>query len=83
MEETVSVLVRVFDRGRNREAVVDVPESAFRTGCWKTIASLMAAVALELPFTDVERLAKYGLRPEDKARLQERMRSEPRQIGDQ
>ncbi len=81
--DDVKVLVRVFDRGRNREAVVDVPESAFLTRCWKTIASLMAAVALELPFTDVERLAKYGLRPEDKERLQERMRSGDPQNGDQ
>ena len=69
--ERIEVLVRLWDRGQEREAVVQVPASAFLTHCWKTIASLAAAVELELPFVDVERKAKFGLRDEDRRRLAE------------
>lgn len=71
--ETVEVLVRVFDRGQLREEIVQVETECFRPGhlCWKSIAALKAAVLLELPFVQVERSAKYGMRPESKARLQE------------
>ena len=67
--ETVAVLVRMPETYQGREAVVRVPESAFATGCWKTIAALAAAVDLAVPFTDVERMARYGLRPGDRERL--------------
>lgn len=65
------MLVRVFDRGESKRVVVEVPESAFDPAslCWKTTAALAAAVELGLSFTQVERAAKYGLRPADKARL--------------
>lgn len=67
--ETVDVLVQIWDRGQCRKAVVQVPESAFVTGCWRTIAALAAAVEFGISFVDVERVARYGLRPEDKQRL--------------
>lgn len=67
--DTVAVLVRLPETYQGREAVVQIPESAFATECWKTIAALAAAVDLAVPFTDVERVARYGLRPEDKERL--------------
>ncbi len=67
--ETVAVLVRMPAAYQGREAVVQVPESAFETGCWKTIAALAAAVDMGIPFTDVLRAARYGLRKEDKERL--------------
>lgn len=67
--DEVAVLVRMPATYQGREAVVQVPESAFETGCWKTIAALAAAVDLAVPFTDVERVARYGLRPEDRERL--------------
>ena len=71
--ESVDVLVQVFDRGENKQAVVQVPMSAFIPGhmCWKPVAALAAAVELGISFTAVERAAKYGIRPEDKARLRE------------
>lgn len=65
----IEVKVQVYYLGRRREEIVEVPEEAFAKKCWRTIASLMAAVKLEIPFTDVERLARFGLRPEDKQRL--------------
>lgn len=67
--ETVPVLVQVFDRGRQRQEIVPVEVGAFRQHCWRQIASLKAAVLMELPFSDVERLAKFGLREADKLRL--------------
>ena len=69
MNETVKVLVRMPATFQDKAAVVEVPEEAFRTKCWKTIAALAAAVELELPFVDVKRVARYGLRKEDKKRL--------------
>lgn len=80
--ETVEVLVRVFDRGESKRVVVDVPESAFDPAslCWKTTAALAAAVKLGFSFTQVERAAKYGLRPEDRERL--RKEYNRRHIGD-
>ena len=67
--DEVAVLVRMPAAYQGREAVVQIPESAFATGCWKTIAALAAAVDLGVSFVDVERVARYGLRPEDKERL--------------
>ena len=67
--DPIKVMVRVWYLGTMREEIVEVPEDAFRKHCWRPIASLMAAVKMELPFTEVERLARYGLRPEDKQRL--------------
>ena len=67
--ETVDVMVQVFDRGEVRRTVVPVEEECFEKACWKSIANIKAAVILEVPFTLLERAAKYGLRPEDKARL--------------
>lgn len=67
----VEVLVVIWDRGQNRQTVVTVPVSAFLQKCWRAIASMAAAVALEIPFVEVERLARFGLRQEDKLRLVE------------
>lgn len=71
--ETVEVLVQVFDRGQLRKEIVQVETECFRPGhmCWKSIAALKAAVLLDMPFVQVERSAKYGMRPEAKARLWE------------
>lgn len=71
--ETVEVLVQIFDRGESKRVVVEVPESAFSPSstCWKTTAALAAAVELGISFTQVERAARYGLRPEDRERLRE------------
>lgn len=65
----VDVLVRVFDRGQRREAIVEVSEECFHKRCWKPIACIKAAVELGLPFTQLERSARFGLRPKDKERL--------------
>ena len=67
--ETVDVLVQVFDRGQTRKTVVPVTAECFSKRCWREIAALKAAVLLELPFAWVSEHAKYGLRPEDRARL--------------
>lgn len=67
--DPIKVMVRVWYLGTVHEEIVEVPEDAFRKHCWRPIASLMAAVKMELPFTEVERLARFGLRPEDKLRL--------------
>lgn len=67
--DDVQVLVKVFWCGSVRKEIVTVPEEAFVKQCWKPIAAMKAAALMEIPFTDVERLAKYGLRPEDKQRL--------------
>ena len=69
MSETVKVLVRMPATFQNKAAVVDVPEETFRTKCWKTVAALAAAVDMGIPFTDVLRAAKYGMRKEDKERF--------------
>lgn len=73
MTETVEVQVTVFDRGETKRPVVPVPVSAFDPAsmCWKTTAALAAAVELGISFTAVERAARYGIRPEDRARLRE------------
>ena len=73
MSNQIDVLVQVFDRGRTRTQIVPVEESCFERekSCWKTIACIKAAVLLELPFAWLLERAKYGLRPEDKARLRE------------
>ena len=67
--DDVQVLVKVFWCGSVRKEIVEVPEEAFVKDCWRTIAALKAAVMMEIPFSDVDRLAKYGLRPEDKKRF--------------
>jgi hypothetical protein len=69
----VDVLVQVYDRGQIRREVVQVEEVCFTPGhlCWKPIAAMTAAVAMELSFVTVEKNARYGLRPEDRARLRE------------
>ena len=67
--ETVDVLVQIWDRGQSRKAVVQVQEECFAKDCWKPIACMMAATELDVPFTTVLRIAKYGLRMEDKQRL--------------
>ena len=69
--ETVDVLVKIFDRGKTRQEIVPVWVECFdpARSCWKPIAALKAAVAMELPFVEVERMAKYGMRPADKKRL--------------
>lgn len=71
--ETVDVLVRIFDRGKAKAVTVPVELECFNPArtCWKTIANIKAAVLLELPFTELERGARYGLRQEDKTRLAE------------
>ena len=69
MSETVRVLVRMPATFQDKAAVVDVPEEAFRTKCWKTIAALAAAVEMGISFVDGERVARYGLRAEDRERL--------------
>ena len=83
--QKIDVLVQVYDRGRTRREIVQIEEAAFEPGheCWKPLAALAAAVVMELPFYLVERLAKFGLRPEDKARLLERTQSETPQEGQQ
>ena len=65
----IQVLVQVYYLGRTRKEIVEVPEEAFVKDCWRTIAALKAAVMMEIPFSDVDRLAKYGLRPEEKKRF--------------
>ncbi len=69
----VDVLVQVFDRGKLQQVITQVPEEAFQPGhlCWKPVAVLYAAVEIGIPFVQVERAAKFGLRPADKARLRE------------
>ena len=71
MTETVEVLVKIFDRGETKQVTVPVEVECFDPArlCWKSIANIKAAALLELPFTTLERAARYGLRPEDKARL--------------
>ena len=69
--DDVKVLVQIFWLGSVRKEIVEVPEEAFAKRCWKPIAALKAAVMMGIPFFDVDRLAKYGLLPEDKARLEE------------
>ena len=69
--ETVEVLVQVFDRGQTKEVTVPVEAECFDPErlCWRSIANIKAAALLGLPFTVMERAARYGLRPDDKARL--------------
>ncbi len=74
--DEIEVKVVIWDRGRERAAVVSVPSSAFPTKCWRTIAALAAAVELEIPFQEMEARCKYGLRPADKRRLEELCRRE-------
>jgi len=67
----VDVLVQVFDRGEVKRIVVPVEEECFdpEKVCWKGIANIKAAALLGLPFTLLDRAARYGMRPADKARL--------------
>lgn len=67
--KTVDVLVQIWDRGQTRRAVVSVEEVCFEKDCWKPIACLRAATELDVPFTTIMRVAKFGLRPEDKKRV--------------
>lgn len=76
--DDVQVLVKVFWCGSTRKIIVTVPEEAFVKHCWKPIAAMKAAALMELSFTDVERLAQYGLRPEDKQRLAELIENDGR-----
>ncbi len=70
MKETVQCQVVYMERpGVTRKAVVPVEESAIRAKCWREIACIKAAVYLEVPFSTLTERAKYGFRPEDKARL--------------
>ena len=70
MVDTVECQVSVMIRpGETRKAVVPVEESAIRSKCWREIACIKAAVLLEVPFSTLTEKAKYGFRPEDKARL--------------
>lgn len=69
--DDVKVLVQVFWRGSIRKEIVEVPEEAFAKRCWKPIAALKAGVMIGIPFTDMLDKAKFGLLPEDKARLAE------------
>ena len=81
--DDVQVLVKVFWCGSIRKEIVTVTEDAVLSKCWRTIAAMKAAALMGIPFPDVCRSAKYGLLPEDKARLEERMRSGDPQNGDQ
>ena len=76
MMETVEVLVRVFDRGETKQVTVPVEAECFDPErlCWKSIANIKAAALLEVPFTLMERAARYGLRREDRERLREMYR---------
>lgn len=76
--DDVQVLVMVYWCGSTRKEIVTVPEEAFVKRCWKPIAAMKAAALMALSFTDVERLAKYGLRPEDKQRLAELIENDGR-----
>lgn len=67
--ETVDVLVKVWDRGQNRQAIVPVEVEAILTSCWRPIAAIKAAVELEMPFTTVMEKARFGFRKEDIARI--------------
>lgn len=71
MMETVEVLVKVFDRGQTKEVTVPVEAECFDPErlCWKSIANIKAAALLEVPFTLMERAARYGLRRVDRERL--------------
>lgn len=70
MVDTVECQVSVMIRpGETRKAVVPVEESAIRERCWREIACIKAAVYLEVSFAELLEKAKYGFRPEDKARL--------------
>ena len=69
--DDVKVLVQIFWLGSVRKEIVEVPEEAFAKRCWKPIAALKAAVMMGIPFTDMLDKAKFGLLPEDKARLAE------------
>ena len=68
-EPEVQVLVEVFYLGQTRKTVVNVPEECFAKHCWRPIAALTAGVLLGIPFTEMERNAKFGLRHEDAKRL--------------
>lgn len=81
--DDVQVLVQVFWCGSTRKEIVTVPEDAVLSKCWRTVAAMKAAALMGIPFPDVCQRAKYGLLPEDKARLEERMRSVDPQNGDQ
>lgn len=81
--DDIQVLVQIFWLGSVRKEIVEVPEEAFAKRCWKPIAALKAGVMIGIPFTDMLEKAKFGLLPEDKARLEERMRSGDPQNGDQ
>lgn len=76
--DDVQVLVKVFWCGSTRKIIVTVPEEAFVKRCWKPIAAMKAAALMEISFTDVERLAKYGIRPEDKQWLAELIETDGR-----
>lgn len=79
--DDVEVLVAVWDRGQKRIAIVTVPASTFATRCWRTVAALAAAVALEMPFSDLEGRCKFGLRPADRDRLAELCRGKEERAG--
>lgn len=80
--DDIQVLVQIFWLGSVRKEIVEVPEEAFAKRCWKPIAALKAGVMIGIPFTDMLEKAKFGLLPEDKARLEERMRSGDPKNGD-
>ena len=75
--QTVDVLVSVFRQGRRQETVVPVEESAFFCGCWRTMALCAAAVNWGCAFTEISTAPKFGLRPEDRARLAEMVKDGP------
>ena len=78
MQGTVECQVVYMERpGVTRRTVVPVEESAIRARCWHEIACIKAAVYLEVPFSTLLEKAKYGFRPEDKARLFGKAAGEP------
>ena len=80
--QTVDVLVSVFRQGRRQETVVPVEESAFFCGCWRTMALCAAAVNWGCAFTEISTAPKFGMRPEDRARLAEMVKEEPEAPAD-
>ena len=68
-ESEVQMRVVVFYLGQTHETFVNVPKECFAKHCWRPIAALKAGVLLGIPFTEMERNAKFGLRHEDAKRL--------------
>ena len=72
--QTFDVKVSVFRQGERQETVVPVDETAFLNGGWRTLALCAAAVKWGCSFMEISTAPRFGIRQEDRQRIQSLIR---------